>query len=203
MGRNLKKQSKIVRRLKVATTTKQLRILSRRPTPPGQHGPSGHPRISEYGKQLQEKQKAKFIYGIMERQFANYVTKALRAKGDNGLILFTYLERRLDNSVFRAGLATTRPQARQLVSHAHFLVNDKKVDVPSYQIKVGDVITVKPQSQNSPLFAKAKENAKNVESVSWINADIAKLTFKIVDLPKAADMTGEFDTKLIIEFYSK
>lgn len=203
MGRILSPQLKRARRLKIATTDKQLKILTRRPTPPGVHGPDGHRRMSEYGKQLQEKQKAKFIYGIMERQFANYVTKSLKTRGDNGVILFNLLERRLDNAVYRAGFATTRTMARQLVNHGHFKVNGKKVDIPSYKVSVGDVIDVREKSVKSPVFNKIKEQFKTREHASWIHGDIEKLTFKITDEPKAADMTGEFDPKLIIEFYSK
>lgn len=203
MGRNFTPQLKRARRLKVATTDKQLKILGRRPTPPGVHGPDGHRRLSEYGKQLQEKQKAKFIYGIMERQFANYVTKALKTKGDNGFILFNSLERRLDNAVYRAGFATTRSMARQMVNHGHSTVNGKKVDIPSFQVKVGDVVTVREKSQKSPIFNKIKEQYKNREQASWLHGDIEKLTFKVTDEPKTTDMTGEFDPKLIIEFYSK
>ncbi len=203
MARNLSPQLKRARRLKIATTDKQLKILTRRPSPPGVHGPDGHRRMSEYGKQLQEKQKAKFIYGIMERQFANYVTKALKAKGDNGFNLFNALERRMDNAVYRAGLATTRQMARQMVSHGFFKIDGKKVDIPSYKVSVGEVITVREKSEKSPIFNKIREQYKNREHASWLHGDIDKLTFKVTDEPKTSDMTGEFDPKLIIEFYSK
>lgn len=203
MARNFKPKGKIARRLGIAVTDKQQRILAKRGMPPGQHGPKGYPRVSEYGKQLQEKQKAKFIYGLLEKQFRNYFTKALTKGGDTSENLFTFLETRLDNVVFRAGLTKTREQARQLVSHAHFRVNGKKVDIPSYQVKVGDVVSVRDKSKTMKIFAEQKEAFKNVEQVSWIHADINDLSLKITDMPKVTDMTGEYNPKLIIEFYSR
>ncbi len=203
MARNVKPQGKIARRLGIAVTDKQARILSKRGFPPGQHGGKGYPRISEYGKQLQEKQKAKFIYGLLERQFSNYMAKATQKSGDTGENLFRMLETRLDNVVFRAGLTKTRQQARQLVNHAHFRVNGEKVNIPSYQVKVGDVITLREKSKNMKLFKEAAEAFKNKEQVSWIVADINAFSAKVTDLPKATDMTGEFNVKLVIEFYSR
>lgn len=203
MARNTKSKIKIARRLNLAVTDKQQRILAKRNYPPGAHGDKGYPRLSEYGKQLQEKQKAKFIYGILERQFRNYFAKADKSQDDTGVALFQVLERRLDNVMFRAGFAKTREQARQLVSHNHVKVNDKKVNIPSYQVKVGEIITIKEKTQKSKLFEGIQEFSKNVEGVSWLNADIKGFTIKVVDLPKDADMSGEFSTKSVIEFYSK
>lgn len=203
MGRNLKPKVKLARRLGIAVTDKQLRITKKRPTPPGMHGENGYPRMSEFGKQLREKQRAKFVYGLLERQFRRYYEESLRRKGDNGVILFQLLEQRLDNIVYRSGFANTRPLARQLVSHGHIMVNGKKVNIPSYQVKVGDVITIRAKSQNSPVFNKAKEAGKNYIPTSWIVSDIEKLSAKVTDLPKDTDMTGEFNPKAIIEYYSR
>lgn len=203
MARNLKSQGSRVRRLGIGLTDKQQKILSKRPTPPGQHGGKGNPRQSEYGKQLAEKQKAKFIYGILERQMRNTFRKASGMAGDTGEIIFRILETRLDNVVYRAGFTKTRPQARQLVGHNHILVNGKKVNIPSYVVKVGDVVEVKPATQKVKLFTDAKENFKNIQPVSWLNTNIEKATVKMTDMPKAADMTGEFNTKAVVEFYSR
>ncbi len=203
MARNVKPQGKIARRLGIAVTDKQARILSKRGFPPGQHGGKGYPRISEYGKQLQEKQKAKFIYGLLERQFSNYMEKANQKAGDTSEHLFRLLETRLDNTVYRAGLTKTRQQARQLVNHAHFLVNGKKVNIPSYQVKVGDVIALRDKSKKMKVFKEAAEAFKNREQVSWVVADINEFSAKVTDMPKATDMTGEFNPKLVIEFYSR
>lgn len=203
MARNFKPKGKIARRLGIAVTDKQQRILAKRGMPPGQHGLKGYPRMSEYGKQLQEKQKAKFIYGLLEKQFRNYFTKALLKGGDTSENLFSLLETRLDNVIFRAGFAKTREQARQLVSHAHFRVNGNRVDIPSYQVKVGDVVSVKDKSKNMKIFADQKEAFKNIEQVSWLHPDISTFSVKVTDLPKVTDMTGEYNPKLIIEFYSR
>jgi small subunit ribosomal protein S4 len=203
MARNLTPQVKRARREKFALTDKQQRLLNKRGFPPGVHGPDGYGRTSEYGRQLREKQKAKFIYGLLEKQFRNYFKKASSKKGDTGEILFSLLEKRLDNSIFRAGFAQTRPLARQLVSHCHILVNGKKVNIPSYEIKVGEVIEIRPKSKDLKIFTAIKERFKNVQQVSWIVADIDKLSFKVVDLPKVTDMTGEYNAKLIVEFYSR
>jgi len=203
MARNLKPKVKIARRLNLALTDKQQRILAKRNMPPGAHGGNGYPRLSEYGKQLQEKQKAKFIYGILERQFSNYFKKASGAKGDTGEILFASLERRLDNVVYRARFAKTRQQARQLVGHGHFTLNGRRVDIPSIEVKVGDIITLRDHSKGSKVFAEAKEMFDKREPVSWLIGDIAEMTIKITDLPKSTDMTGEFNAKAVIEFYSR
>jgi len=203
MARNLNSKIKIARRLNLAVNDKQQRILAKRNFPPGAHGDKGYPRLSEYGKQQQEKQKAKFIYGLLERQFRNYFAKADKSQLDTGLALFQLLERRLDNVIFRAGFAKTREQARQIVSHNHVRVNGKKVNIPSYQVKIGEIITIKEKTQKSKLYEGIVEYAKNVESVSWLNADIKNFSIKVVDLPKETDMSGEFSAKSVIEFYSK
>jgi len=204
MARNLSPQGKRARREGIAVTPKQAKVLSRRSFPPGQHGPAkGMPRLSEYGKQLREKQKAKFIYGLMERQFRNFFKKSAKKQGDTGYNLYKMLEKRLDNVVFRAGLAKTRAMARQLVSHAHIRVNGRKVNIPSYQVKVGDEISVRDKSKEAKIYLEAREAFTNRETSSWITTDIDNLTAKIVDEPSEKETAAEFNPKPIIEFYSR
>ncbi|HDQ23220.1 MAG TPA: 30S ribosomal protein S4 [Candidatus Uhrbacteria bacterium] len=171
--------------------------------PPGAHGAKGYPRLSGYGIQLREKQKAKKIYRILEAQFKNYFKKAFKNKENTEEILLQLLEMRLDNVIYRSGLAKSRNLARQLVSHGHFLVNSKKVNIPSYQLKIGDVISLKDKSKNLKIFSKLKEQIKKIEPLGWISINLEKLEIKITDKPKLSDAKKEFDPKLIIEFYSK
>lgn len=172
--------------------------------PPGAHGAKGFTKITNYGRQLMEKQKAKRIYGIRERQFRNYFEKAFGKVGNTAGILFGLLENRLDNTVYRLGFGTSRRQARQLVSHAHFQVNGKKVDVPSYQVRVGDVISVVESSQKLPFFANLIENlAKNKEIVPWLTLDAKALSGKVTGQPETDKVERNVDWRVIIEFYSK
>ena len=144
---------KVSRRLNLGITEKGQRILSKRPFPPGQHGPNAKRRkVSEYGVRLVEKQKARFMYGVLERQFRNTFDRARRMPGETGENLFSLLERRLDNVVYRMGMATTRAQARQLVNHGHVTVNGVKTDIPSFTVKVGEVIAVKEGSRKLTYF---------------------------------------------------
>ncbi len=174
----------------------------KRKNPPGIHGTSKRPKkLSGYGKQLLEKQKVKYIYGLMERQFAKYVAEASEKTGDTSVILVERLESRLDNAVFRAGLGKTRNAARQMVTHGLITVNGKKVDIPSYQIRVGEVIAVADKKKNSPLFAGVLERIQKAELPSWISADGAKLSAKILNKPTLEN--PNFNAKAIIEFYSR
>ena len=161
-------------------------------------------KMSEYGLQLREKQKAKFIYGVLEKPFRNYYTKASRMKGTVGSNLMTLLERRLDNVVFRLGLAATRREARQLVNHAHFTVNGKKVNIPSYIVKVGDVITVKEKSRSTARF-KAIAEGENASALTpkWLEKDENLLGGKVVALPQRDDIDYPVEEHLIVELYSK
>ena len=168
---------------------------------PGQHGRSSFRSLSEYGKQLQEKQKARFMFGVTEKQFRKYYQKAAKAEGVTGTELLKGLERRLDNVIFRAGFAQTRRQARQLVTHGHFELNGRRVDIPSIEIKVGDKLVVRTKSQKSPLFEEVKQ-AKDA-SVKWINADNGKLTLEIIALPGEDDIESIINPQMIVEFYSK
>ena len=158
-------------------------------------------KISEYGLQLREKQKAKFIYGVLEKPFRNYYEKAEQQKGMTGENLMVMLELRLDNVIFRLGLARTRREARQIVDHKHVLVNGKCVNIPSYQVKVGDIISVKETSAKSELFASVKE--ARVIVPKWLEFDSSTLTGKVLALPAREDIDLTIAEHLIIELYSK
>ena len=177
--------------------------MVKRNFPPGIHGNKGYGRLTDYGVQLREKQKAKKIYRLMEKQFKNYFFKANQSKENTENILLQLLEMRLDNVIFRAGFAKSRDFARQLISHNHFLVNGKKVNTPSYQVKINDIVSIKEKSTDSKAFANIKEQLKKTEPVSWLSVDPSKLEAKIVDKPSLEETKGEFDPKLIIEFYSR
>lgn len=174
--------------------------LDRRNYAPGQHG-QGRAKISEYGLQLREKQKAKRFYGLQETQFRNLFDKAARKQGITGENLLILLETRLDNVVFRLGFASSRKEARQLVSHGHFTVNGKKVNIPSFTVKPGDVIKVKEKSTNSPKFKEVKEMSITVPS--WVTVDVEKLEGKVLSVPTRAEIDTPVAEHLIVELYSK
>ena len=158
-------------------------------------------KMSEYGLQLREKQRAKFIYGILEKQFRNTFEKASKKKGITGENLLIMLEERLDNVVYRLGLSTTRREARQLVVHRHFTVNGKIVNIPSYQVKPGDVIKVREKSQSSPKFKEIKEMQVGVPA--WLSIDRAKLEGKVLADPTREEIDTPIEEHLIVELYSK
>ncbi|MCC2866063.1 30S ribosomal protein S4 [Anaerovorax odorimutans] len=174
--------------------------IEKRNFPPGQHG-QGRKKVSDYGTQLREKQKTKRFYGLQETQFRNLFDKAARKKGITGENLLIMLETRLDNVVFRLGFASSRKEARQLVTHGHFRVNGKKVDIPSYEVKVGDVIKVKEKSTSSPKFKEIKDMTISVPS--WLTVDVEKLEGKVVTLPTREDIDTPVAEHLIVELYSK
>ena len=174
--------------------------IDRRGYAPGQHG-QGRSKISDYGLQLREKQKAKRFYGLQETQFRNLFDKAARKSGITGENLLILLETRLDNVVFRLGFASSRKEARQLVNHGHFQVNGKKVNIPSYTVKPGDVIKVKEKSTNSPKFKEVKEMTITVPS--WMTVDVEKLEGKILSVPTRAEIDTPVAEHLIVELYSK
>ncbi|MCB6992308.1 30S ribosomal protein S4 [bacterium 210820-DFI.6.37] len=174
--------------------------IEKRNFPPGQHG-QGRKKVSDYGLQLREKQKTKRFYGLQETQFRNLFDKAARRKGITGENLLILLETRLDNVVFRLGFASSRKEARQLVTHGHFTVNGKKVDIPSYEVSAGDVIKVKEKSTNSPKFKEIKDMAITVPS--WMTVDVEKLEGKVLALPTRADIDTPVAEHLIVELYSK
>lgn len=156
-------------------------------------------KLSEYGLQLREKQKVKFIYGVLEKQFRNYFKEADRQKGVTGENLFILLERRLDNVVYRMGFASTRKEARQLVAHGHFRLNGHKMDIPSYSVKIGDEIVVREKSKSSPKFKELSE----VIVPSWLTSDLDKLTGKVEAFPTREEIEIPADEQLIVELYSR
>ena len=167
-------------------------------------GPQRRSKKSEYALQLTEKQKVKFIYGVMEKQFHSYYEKASRMKGNTGDELMTLLERRLDNVVFRLGLAGTRREARQLVNHGHYTVNGKRVNIPSYLVKEGDVIAVCDKSRSTARFKKLVEDDKFVAAPKWLEKDKnAPLEGKVVAMPARDDIDFDVSVNLIVELYSK
>ena len=160
-------------------------------------------KVSEYGMQLKEKQKAKFIYGVLEKQFRAYYDKAKTMPGVTGENLLGLLERRIDNVVFRLGLASTRRQARQLVSHGHITVNGKRLDIPSALIKVGDVIGVKEKSRGTALFKEIAESKNALNVPAWLTADIQNLSGSVTRFPNRDEIDIPVDEQAIVELYSK
>ena len=176
--------------------------FERRAYPPGQHGQK-RSKFSEYGIQLREKQKVKRIYGVLEDQFRRYFEAAERTRGITGVTLLQLLERRLDNVVYRLGLATSRPQARQLVRHGHFLVNGKKVDIPSYSVKEGDVIGVLGRTQKNPTVEHAMEEVKGRGIPEWLSFDANAITGRVNSMPTREQINLPVQEQLIVELYSK
>ena len=160
-------------------------------------------KVSEYGTQLKEKQKAKFIYGVLEKQFRGYYDKAKKMQGVTGENLLGLLERRLDNVVYRLGLANTRRQARQLVRHGHFTVNGKRVDIPSYRVKAGDVIAVGEKFRDLLPIKEALISSERFEVPGWLEVDIEKLSGNVISLPSRDQISGDINEQLIVELYSK
>ena len=178
--------------------------VSRRAQAPGQHGVgTGRKRVKEYGLQLREKQKAKRYYGILEKQFKNYFVKADKKEGQTGENLLTMIERRLDNVVYRMGMADSRREARRLGRHGHFRVNGRKVDIPSYITKKGDVITLREQSRKSPKIKMLVENISARSVPAWISMDKENIQATITALPVTTDIDFPIEEHLIDELYSK
>ena len=177
--------------------------IEKRNMPPGQHGRARKAKMVGYGVQLREKQKVKRIYGVLENQFRRYFEMADRTRGITGETLLQLLERRFDNVIYRLGLATSRAQARQLIRHGHFLINGRKVDVPSYSLKAGDVITVRGTSAQDTAIQHAIEEVKGRGIPEWLTFDPAALTGKIQSLPTRAQINLPVQEQLIVELYSK
>jgi small subunit ribosomal protein S4 len=177
--------------------------MEKRAFPPGQHGQSRRSRISEYGVQLREKQKVRRIYGVLERQFRNYFESATKQSGRTGDALVKFLERRLDNVVYRIGFAPSRKSARQLVLHRHFTVNNKIVDVASYLVKPGDVIQVRDHSKKLTLIHDSMKRVKDTAMLPWLSIDKATLTGTFLNIPERADIPLNANEQLIVELYSK
>jgi small subunit ribosomal protein S4 len=177
--------------------------FERRGYAPGEHGKDRRAKETNYGQQLRMKQKARRIYGVLEAQFRNYFAKAEGGKGVTGETLLLLLERRLDNLVFRLGFAPSRSSARQLVRHRHFTVNGKLVDVPSYQVRAGDEIRVRPGSREVPLIQSSLEAAKSREGMSWLSLDAEKLSGRLLEYPTRGNIPTKVSEQLIVELYSK
>ena len=176
--------------------------LEKRPTVPGQHG-NGRKQVKEYGLQLREKQKAKRYYGVLENQFKGYFERAEKTEGVTGENLLSLLERRLDNVVYRIGLADSRKEARQLVTHGHFRLNGKKVNIPSMIVRAGDVITLREASRSSEKFKGLIESLETRITPKWIELDKGQVVAKIAALPQRDDVDFPFEEHLIVELYSK
>jgi small subunit ribosomal protein S4 len=205
MARNLTPIVKQSRREAVALHPKAIKGLTKHPYKPGQHGPTGgRHKPSQYSVQLREKQKVKRMYGLLEKQFARVVHEAERREGNSGELLLTILETRFDNAVYRLGLAPSRQSARQLVTHGHFMLNGRRVDIPSIQLKAGDEFSVRPKSAKNAYFKQLTTDlAGNSQQLRWLTFDAKKLTGKVTGAPAREDITEEIHEQLIIEFYSR
>mgnify|MGYP005649328659 FL=1 len=202
MARNLKPRHKASRRFgeNVADTLKE----SKKNYPPGMHGPKKtFAKVSEYGRQLKEKQKAKAIYGILEKQFKITFQDASKLSGDLGQNLLTILESRLDNVIHRAGLAQTRRLARQLVNHGHFTVDGVSTDIPSFRVKPGQVIKVKDNKVKKGYWNAMSEKIDSVEVAGWLSLDGPAMTITVNSLPNKEELPNNIDTPLIVDFYSR
>ncbi|MBD3232401.1 MAG: 30S ribosomal protein S4 [candidate division Zixibacteria bacterium] len=177
--------------------------FDRRAYPPGQHGKNIRRKVSEYGLQLREKQKARRIYGILEKQFRNYFFKAAKLKGITGENLLAMLECRLDNVVYRLGFAPSRKSARQLVLHRHFMINGRTVSIPSYQLKPKDIIKVRDKSANLEIIHDALKASGRGTDLTWLRVDKAKLEGELLEVPRREDIPVTVQEQLIIELYSK
>ena len=177
--------------------------FERRGYAPGEHGRDRRSKETNYGTQLRMKQKARRIYGILEAQFRNYFEKAEQVKGVTGENLLLLLERRLDNLVYRLGFAPSRSSARQLVRHRHFTVNDRVVDIPSFQVRVGDEIRVRPGSKDSVAIQASLEANKGRETMSWLSFDTEKLSGRLLEYPTRGNIPTKVSEQLIVELYSK
>ena len=177
--------------------------VERRGFPPGQHGQSRRQKISEYGVQLREKQKVRRTYGLLETQFRNTFARALKTTGRTGETLVKLLERRLDNVVYRLGFAPSRKAARQLVTHGHFMVNNKPVDIPSYLVRPGDTIQVREKSKKMEVLHASVKRVKDTAMLPWLTLDKGTMTGTFLHVPERADIPLNADEQLIVELYSK
>jgi len=177
--------------------------VERRGFPPGQHGQSRRSKVSPYGVQLREKQKVRRMYGLQETQFRNYFAKALRQPGRTGETLVKFLERRLDNVIYRLSLAPSRKAARQLITHGHFLVNNRSVDIPSFLVRAGDTVQVREKSRKLDLIHSSMKRMKDTAMLPWLSLDKATMTGTFLNVPERADIPLNADEQLIVELYSK
>ncbi|MBR2994139.1 30S ribosomal protein S4 [Candidatus Saccharibacteria bacterium] len=193
------------RREGFALAPKAHKVMAKKSGIPGEHGDMRVRGGSLYLTQLREKQKVRRMYGLLEKQFAKLMKEAQRAEGLTGEKLLEYLERRVDNAVFRSGFALTRRQARQLVSHGHFLLNGRRIDIPSIRLKPGDVLEVRPKSTKSEYFKNLPNiiGASNVTPLSWLKVDAKKMKIEVTGLPKREEAEAGINEQLIVEYYSR
>lgn len=193
---------KVSRRLGYGISEKGERILGKRSFAPGVHGPNAtNKKMSDYALRLAEKQKARYAYGLLEKQFRRTFETAKRESGETGANLFILLERRLDNVVFRLGWAQSRAQARQIVSHGHITVNGRKTNIPSFTVKVGDQIAIRTESRRRPYFATLTGTAKSQSSQSWLSA--GDMSGQVIALPRREDAEADINEQFIVEYYSR
>ncbi len=205
MARDTRSVVKLSRREGYALHPKAHKALAKRTNMPGQ-APNYRARskASQYSLQLREKQKVKRLYGLLEKQFSNLMVEASRSKGQSGAALLLYLERRLDNAVYRAGFAPSRRAARQLVTHGHFVLNGRRVDIPSIRLRPGDEITLRDHSKNSEYFKKLDDVSPAPSTTpGWITVDRKKTTVKVTNLPVRDDAEADINEQLIVEYYSR
>lgn len=205
MARDTQPIVKQSRREGYALHPKAHKIMAKKSGIPGQHAHGRQGKPSLYLTQLREKQKVRRLYGLLEKQFAKLMNEASRKEGLAGENLLQLLELRLDNVVYRAGFATSRRAARQLVGHGHFILNDRRVDIPSIRVKVGDVITVRPKSTKSGYFSQIDDVVNNSVQVplGWLKSDVKKLKIDITGLPKREEAEADINEQLIVEYYSR
>ncbi len=193
------------RREGYALHPKAHKIMLRRTNIPGEHGGGRQSKPSGYALQLREKQKVRRLYGMLEKQFSNLMKEADRSRGQSGVLLLQLLERRLDNAVYRAGFATSRRAARQLVGHGHFMLNGKRVDIPSIRVSAGDEIVVRTKSKTNAYFKELAEihTASGQPTLSWLTSDAKKQTIKITGVPTREESEPDIKEQLIVEYYSR
>ena len=178
--------------------------IEKRNVPPGQHGKDRRPKIVGYGLQMREKQKARRTYGVLERQFRNVFEKASHMKGITGELLLSMLERRLDNVVYRMGFGTSRAQSRQIVRHGHIQVNGRKVNIPSFLVKLNDVIEVREKSRQNPTILTARDATAHAPSPNWLDVDRENLKARVIGMPKREELVQiQLNEQLVVELYSK
>ncbi len=205
MAKNQVARGKLVRKYgaNIFGNPKYDKLLNRKSYSPGQHGQGRRSRLSNYGLQLKEKQKIKFMYGLLEKQFSNCFKKADKMKGETGTNLLQLLERRLDNVVYRLGFSPTRPSGRQLVNHGHFIVNGKKVNIPSALVKRGDIIQVREKSKKLDIILESVKRIKGDLDLPWLDLDKAKMKGTVLDIPERDQMDQTINDRLVVELYSK
>ena len=203
MARYRGPRGRICRRLEFAAFESPKFSANRKNYPPGQHGDSRRSKLSNYGVQLREKQRIKYLYGVLEKQFRNYFKKAVKKDGPTGENLLIMLESRLDNTIYRLGLASTRRSARQLVSHKHVLVNNKVVNIPSYNLSSGDTVEIRDKSKKNSIFQESMRRIQGDNPMPWLTLNKSKLTGIFDQVPEREQIIEPLNEQLVVELYSK